>query len=100
MTDSKTKKPTIPFDPFAMARGATEAAWGLAAKPAELLEVQLAAAREWGDFWTRTMTPSSAPAEKPRDRRFNAPEWQDDAYYRTIRDSYLLASRQLRELVD
>jgi polyhydroxyalkanoate synthase len=100
VTDSKTKKPTIPFDPFAMARGATEAAWGLAAKPTELLEVQLAAAREWGDFWTKALTLSAAPADKPRDRRFNAPEWQDDAYYRAIRDSYLLASKQLRELVD
>jgi polyhydroxyalkanoate synthase len=83
-----------------MARGATEAAWGLAAKPTELLEVQLAAAREWGDFWTKAMTPSATPADRPRDRRFNAPEWQDDAYYRAIRDSYLLASRQLRDLVD
>ena len=38
--------------------------------------------------------------EKPRDRRFSAAEWQDDPYYRAIRDSYLLASRQLRETVD
>jgi len=37
--------------------------------------------------------------EKPRDRRFSAQEWQDDPYYRAIRDAYLLASKQLRETV-
>jgi polyhydroxyalkanoate synthase len=34
-----------------------------------------------------------------RDRRFAAAQWQDDPYFRSIRDSYLLASRQLRDLV-
>ncbi|MEO8175368.1 MAG: class I poly(R)-hydroxyalkanoic acid synthase [Sphingomicrobium sp.] len=97
MTDHKTKRPTLPFDPFAMARSAGNLAWGLAAKPAELLEVQLAATRQWGDFWSRALAP--APADPPRDRRFAAPEWNADPYYRAIRDSYLLASEQLRELV-
>ena len=43
---------------------------------------------------------SGKPSEKPRDRRFSAPEWQDDPYYRAIRDAYLLASRQLRDAVE
>ena len=59
--------------------------------------MQLEAARQWGDFWTGAL--AGKPAEKPRDRRFAAPEWQDDAYYRAIRDAYLLASQQLREVV-
>ena len=42
---------------------------------------------------------SGKAGEKPRDRRFAAPEWQDDPYYRAIRDAYLLASKQLRDLV-
>jgi polyhydroxyalkanoate synthase len=42
---------------------------------------------------------SGTPSEKPRDRRFSAAEWQDDPYYRAIRDAYLLASKQLRETV-
>ncbi|WP_310468642.1 class I poly(R)-hydroxyalkanoic acid synthase [Sphingomonas sp.] len=96
MTESKTKRPTVPFDPFAMAKSAGDFAWGLAAKPAELLEVQLAATRQWGEFWTSALRP---PADPPRDRRFAAPEWSADPYYRAIRDSYLLASQQLRELV-
>ena len=57
MTDAKTKRPTLPFDPFAMARSAGDLAWGLAAKPAELLEVQLAATRQWGDFWAGALSP-------------------------------------------
>ncbi len=91
------RKPTMPFDPFAMAQAASEAAMGLAARPSELLNVQLEAARQWGDFWTGALT--GKPTEKPRDRRFSAPEWQDDAYYRGIRDAYLLASKQLRDTV-
>ena len=100
MTDSRTKprtqRPTLPFDPFAMARSAGDLAWGLAAKPAELLEVQLAATRQWGEFWTSALAP---PADPPRDRRFASPEWNSDPYYRAIRDSYLLAGQQLRDLV-
>jgi polyhydroxyalkanoate synthase len=91
------KKPTIPFDPFAIAQAAGETAMGLAARPAELLNVQLEAARQWGDFWTGALTGKAS--EKPRDRRFSAPEWQDDPYYRAIRDAYLLASSQLRDTV-
>lgn len=90
-------KPTLPFDPFALAQAAGEAAMGMAARPGELLSVQMDAARQWTDFWSGAL--SGKPTEKPRDRRFAAPQWQDDDYYRAIRDSYLLASRQLRETV-
>ena len=90
-------KPTLPFDPLAIAQASSEFAFGLAMKPAELMEVQLAAAKQWGDFWTGTL--SGTVNDKPRDRRFAAPEWQDDAYYRAIRDAYLLASKQLRDVV-
>jgi len=92
------KKAPLPFDPFALAQAAGEAAIGLAASPGELLNVQLEAARQWGAFWSGAL--AGKPSERPRDRRFAAPEWQDDPYYRAIRDSYLLASRQLREAVD
>ena len=90
-------KATLPFDPFAIAQATSEFALGLAMKPTDLIQVQLAAAQQWGDFWTGAL--SGQESEKPRDRRFAAPEWQDDAYYRGIRDAYLLASRQLRDVV-
>ena len=92
------KKPPLPFDPFALAQAATDAAIGLAARPAELLNVQLEAARQWSAFWSDAL--AGKPTEKPRDRRFSSAGWQDDPYYRAIRDSYLLASRQLRETVE
>jgi len=92
-----SSRPTLPFDPFALAQAAGEAAVGLAARPGELLTVQMEAARQWSDFWTGAVTGKAT--DKPRDRRFSAPEWQDDPYYRAIRDAYLLASRQLRETV-
>lgn len=90
-------KPTLPFDPFALAQAASDAAVGFAARPAELLNVQLEVARQWSDFWSGALT--GTPSEKPRDRRFSAPEWQSDPYYRAIRDAYLLASKQLRDTV-
>jgi len=92
------KKAPHPFDPFALAQAATEAAIGFAARPAELLNVQLEAARQWSDFWSDAL--AGKQTDKPRDRRFSSSEWQDDPYYRAIRDSYLLASRQLRDTVE
>jgi polyhydroxyalkanoate synthase subunit PhaC len=93
----KSPKPTLPFDPFALAQAAGETAMGLAMRPQDLLEVQVEAARQWGDFWIGLA--GGKPSEAPRDRRFMAAEWQDDAYYRGVRDAYLLASKQLREMV-
>ncbi|QIK95445.1 class I poly(R)-hydroxyalkanoic acid synthase [Sphingomonas sp. HDW15A] len=92
-----TRKPTLPFDPFALAQAAGATALGLASRPQDLLQVQMEAARQWGDFWTDALTGKAG--EAPRDRRFMAAEWQDDPYYRSVRDAYLLASKQLRELV-
>ena len=51
---------TLPFDPFAIAQATTEFAASF--KPSDLLEVQLQAARQWGEFWTRALTPNAEPA--------------------------------------
>jgi polyhydroxyalkanoate synthase subunit PhaC len=90
-------KPTMPFDPFAIAQAASEHAMSLAMRPQDLVKVQLAAAQQWGDYWTKALTGTSG--DTPRDRRFAAPEWQDDAYFRSLRDAYLLASEQMRAVV-
>ena len=91
------RKPTLPFDPFAIAKATGEAAMGLAMRPQDLLEVQVAAAKQWGDFWSGAL--GGKAGDKPRDRRFHSAQWQDDPYYRLVRDAYLLASQQLRDLV-
>jgi polyhydroxyalkanoate synthase len=90
-------KPSLPFDPFAIAQAGSEFAMGLAMRPQDLMQVQAEAAKQWGDFWMGAL--SGQGGDKPRDRRFAAPEWQDDAYYRSVRDAYLLASKQLRDVV-
>ena len=92
-----SSKPTLPFDPFAIAQASSTFAMGLAMRPQDLMQVQAEAAKQWGDFWMGAL--SGQAGEKPRDRRFASPEWQDDAYYRSVRDAYLLASKQLRDVV-
>jgi polyhydroxyalkanoate synthase len=90
---------TQPYDPLALFRTMSEFALGLGQRPQQLFEVQMAAAREWGEFWASAWVPRAADDPKPRDRRFAAAEWEDNPYFRTIRDAYLLASQQLRSLV-
>ncbi len=60
---------TRPFDPMALFRTMSDFAVGLGERPQQLLEVQMAAAREWGEFWASAWLPKAAPAEgeaKPR----------------------------------
>lgn len=94
---------TRPYDPLALFRTMSQFAMGVGAQPRQLLEVQMAAAQEWGAFWASAwMPPPAAEGEaKPRgDRRFAAAEWDDSPWFRTIRDAYLLASKQLRAATD
>jgi polyhydroxyalkanoate synthase len=86
-----------PFDPLALFRTMTEFAASF--RPEQLLQVQIEAAREWSSFWLDAWTPRPPSDEKPRDRRFAHPDWEQKPYFRTLRDSYLLASKQLRESV-
>lgn len=90
-------KTTLPFDPFALAQATSDVAMSLAMRPQDLMQVQMDAARQWGDFWMAAMGGKAGDA--PRDRRFASADWQDDPYYRSVRDAYLLASQQLRDLV-
>ena len=83
-------KPSLPFDPFAFAKATGDVAMSLAMRPQDLMQVQMEAAKEWGDFWIGAL--SGKAGEAPRDRRFMAAAWQDDAYSRGVRDAYLLAS--------
>ncbi|WP_394652079.1 PHA/PHB synthase family protein [uncultured Sphingomonas sp.] len=87
--------PTRPYDPLALFQTMGEFTGRTMADPQQLFAVQAEAVREWGRFWSNVWT---TPTDKPRDRRFAAPEWQDDPWYRAIRDAYLLASAQMRRL--
>ncbi|TMJ19777.1 MAG: class I poly(R)-hydroxyalkanoic acid synthase [Alphaproteobacteria bacterium] len=84
---------TRPYDPLALFRTMADFAAGF--RPDQLLQVQIEAAREWGRFWAEAWSPGEPAEAKPRDRRFAHPEWETQPY-RTLRDAYLLASKQLR----
>ena len=90
-------KATLPFDPFAIAQATSDFALGLAARPQDLVQVQMAAAQQWSDYWSSAF--AGRPGDIPRDRRFAAKEWQEDPYYRGLRDAYLLASEQMRGMI-
>ena len=89
---------SLPYDPLVMLRTMSDFAIGLGSHPAQLLDVQVQAAREWGAFWAQALMAPAASAEKPRDRRFASPEWEESPYFRTIRDAYVLASKHIRAL--
>ncbi|WP_265530409.1 PHA/PHB synthase family protein [Sphingomicrobium marinum] len=97
MAQTGVKRPTLPFDPFAIAEASGKMAMSLAARPADLMAIQMNAAQQWGEFWQKTL--SNEPGEAPRDRRFRGSDWQDDPFYRALRDAYLLASEQMRDIV-
>ena len=63
-----SSKPTLPFDPFAIARASGDFAIGLAMRPQDLMQVQMDAAKQWGDYWMGAL--SGEAGDKPRDRRF------------------------------
>jgi polyhydroxyalkanoate synthase len=88
---------TRPFDPLAIAQAMAE--FGASYTPAKLFELQTDAVRQWGEFWRDALAPSDAPRERVRDRRFGAPEWESDPWFRGLRDAYLLASAQMKRAV-
>jgi polyhydroxyalkanoate synthase len=46
-----------------------------------------------GQHWLGLIeTPASGTAARPADKRFAAPEWQNNPAYRTLKEAYLLAS--------
>jgi polyhydroxyalkanoate synthase len=89
-----------PFDPMTVASAMNDFAFRMAARPDALVSAYVQGVQQWTDFWLKSANPT-APAGPPKgkDRRFASKVWQEDPWYRAIRDSYLLASDQLRDLV-
>src|SRR4051794_14378770 len=58
--------------------------------------------RFWNAAFIRTITGGTRAAVQPApgDRRFKDAAWQETPYYDLLKQSYLLASKQLHELVD
>lgn len=69
---------------------------------AKLGAMQAAYFEKQSKLWSGLLAGQSASLADPApgDRRFSAKEWRDNAYYDYLRQSYLLASRYLEELVE
>src|SRR5438034_6056996 len=69
---------------------------------AKLGAMQAAYFEQQSKLWSGLLAGQSASLADPApgDRRFSAKEWRDNAYYDYLRQSYLLASRYLEELVE
>ncbi len=95
----------LPFDPAPIAEAFSTFAVNLASRPAQLAEAQAKAWREWTELWTsaarRALGQEAAPVIAPArgDRRFSSPLWSEEPVFDTLKQAYLLGSRQLQELV-
>src|SRR5712664_1866498 len=69
---------------------------------AKLGAMQAAYYEKQSKLWSGLLAGQSASLADPDpgDRRFSAKEWRDNAYYDYLKQSYLLASRYLEELVE
>ena len=69
---------------------------------AKLSAMQAAYFEKQSKLWSGLLAGQSASLADPApgDRRFSAKQWRDNAYYDYLRQSYLLASRYLEELVE
>jgi poly[(R)-3-hydroxyalkanoate] polymerase subunit PhaC len=69
---------------------------------AKLGAMQAAYFEKQSKLWSGLLAGQSASLADPApgDRRFSAKEWRDNAYYDYLKQSYLLASRYLEELVE
>lgn len=92
---------TRPFDPSALFGSMSALMAGWAREPQQLFEMQAQAIGQWADFWTNAWRGELPDPQIPRsDRRFMDKQWSEDPAFRTVRDAYLLASNQLRTMVE
>jgi polyhydroxyalkanoate synthase len=105
------KPPLLPSqalsgDPFNAGPAISEVLGRLAAQPDKLMQAQADLFSRYMDLWQSTARrmasgekaePVIAPA--PGDKRFNDPEWDKNPLFDVIKQSYLLSSSWLNELV-
>ncbi|MDK9695204.1 MAG: class I poly(R)-hydroxyalkanoic acid synthase [Siculibacillus sp.] len=76
------------------------------ADPQRTIAAQNRLMHGWVDLWSSTLkrmsgepvTPVAAP--DPRDKRFQDPEWSDNAFFDFLKQFYLITSRWAEDLVD
>ncbi|MEO6377634.1 MAG: class I poly(R)-hydroxyalkanoic acid synthase [Caulobacteraceae bacterium] len=91
-------------DPFNLAPALTEVMSSLANQPDRVMRAQADLFERYMELWRttaqRAVSPDPAPAHATRgDKRFADPEWRDNLVFDVMRQSYLLTSNWLNELV-
>ncbi|WP_374412287.1 alpha/beta fold hydrolase [Novosphingobium colocasiae] len=91
------------YDTSAVMAAMTDVMTGVMTQPQRLIETQMKAFDEWSRMWQDMWTPGLAakPAVAPErgDRRFSDGDWESSPFFRSLKDSHLLAARHLREFV-
>jgi polyhydroxyalkanoate synthase len=96
---------SLPYDPTTFARAMFDFNTAVMTQPTALFEAQAKNWNDWTALW-RTMgeramgqdtTPVAAPAKG--DRRFSSPAWTDEPVYDYLKQSYLLAAKQIQDFV-
>ncbi|HBH26715.1 MAG TPA: class I poly(R)-hydroxyalkanoic acid synthase [Rhodospirillaceae bacterium] len=92
-----------PLDPFNIRGALTDYALSLLRDPARAMALQMDFWRDWTDLWQasvlRALGENTHPVITPKkgDRRFRAPEWQENAVFDFIKQSYLLTAQWMQK---
>ena len=99
------QSPTLNPDPFHVTPALTEVFGKLASQPDRLMRAQADLYSRYADLWQSTTRRMSQQASDPvvqptkGDKRFNDPDWTENPAFDAIKQSYLLTSNWLNDLV-
>lgn len=95
------------FDPFNVRQSYMEFLERVAEDPQHYIKIQTDYWNSWMHIWQESMLkflgqPSGQPVIKPedKDRRFKAPEWQENALFDFIKQSYLLTCKAMNKTIE
>lgn len=95
----------LPYDPTTLGKAIVQFNTAMMMQPMALYQAQTKAMTEWTSLWQsmgqRAMGGAPEPVAAPQkgDRRFSAAAWSDEPVYDYLKQTYLLAARQIQEFV-
>jgi len=96
-------KPSRKYDQMAVLSAWSDVMKGVFTQPEKLIQTQMNAMDSWSRLWANMWKPQdeAEPVVLPErgDRRFADEKWESSACFRQMKQGYLLAGKQLRELV-
>ncbi len=97
----------IDFDPLNVQESYIEFLEKVAQNPNKFIEIQAGFAQDWVRLWQQSMgkfigTKQEDPVVIPKknDRRFKAPEWEENALFDFIKQSYLLTCNHIEKTLE